>query len=160
MAWGRPPAPLPPLRGPARPVPGEPPGVWREAPAPAAARARPRVRLARSSPRCYAMAELLRAAGAYSERARFSADERPLAMELLRRGVLEPYTHFSRVDGAWVPNSVAAARVADLALQLAELGLLGERRVKSGRRVHRSYWLTDDGRATLADWDDPCADGA
>lgn len=116
----------------------------------------PRVRLVRMNGRHVRVAELLRVLR--NNRGIYRLDTTDVALELARRGVLDPLGHFLRSDGAVRVTVQGAALVREALLFCKDAGLVEPYR--PGYRGYRSvYELTQDGRATLDDWDDPTADG-
>jgi hypothetical protein len=84
-----------------------------------------------------------------------------LAVELARRGVLDPMTHIISDTGFMRPKkpTLAARMLIKSAISEAmSLGLIKEYN-RNGRTLKGLFVATADGLATLKDWDDPRADG-
>jgi hypothetical protein len=125
-------------------------GVLMDDPSPA-----PKIRLARMRVPHIRLAELMRAILKRGPRGIEDIETTQFAVELARRGVLDPVDHFRSVGPAIAvsPSGLSLIRAAaDLGV---ELGLL--RSVRKGRS--RLCQVTKDGRETLEDWDDTTADG-
>lgn len=114
----------------------------------------PKVRLSHRRPSHFRMIEILRLL-----RAQTACDPATTtnALELARRGVLDRVDHFRWTRGRIIVSMGAANIIRKSCEELLMLGLVGK--LHGGGRIP-AYAINKDGLETLADWDDPTADGA
>ena len=97
----------------------------------------------------------------YDRKAVARLDHVSVYLELARRGVMDPVTHFIRHDGGAMPTDGAISMMNAALREARDMGLI-KRYDDNGNpysaRKH-VYQLTTDGRDTLLDWDDTSADG-
>jgi hypothetical protein len=76
--------------------------------------------------------------------------------ELMRRGVLSDLEHFEHCDGMLRPTDEASRKVRRTLQNALDMNLLIEYRPRN--RNYNHYMITEYGKSTVLNWDDPRAD--